>query len=244
MRRCLMPLTFTKFRRPAAIAGGLLISATALAACSGSFYHHTAALPPATTTSQAPKATSTTTSSGPSSTPTSSGTGSTESLPQGSVPINTTTTAPLSAANAGPTCTKAQLSIAQSGGNITATGYVAQFTLTNTSSSRCSLNGYPVPIIIGALGPLATHPTNNGVSGQKAYAVSTVSLSPKGGAASFLMSWNPISSPAASSCPDGTEIEFTLPNVKGGLTAQSTVKACGGNVNLSPLQPNVVEPTT
>ncbi|HEX3794258.1 MAG TPA: hypothetical protein VHV57_07135 [Acidimicrobiales bacterium] len=242
-----MPPSFSSLRRPATIAAGLLIAATALTACSGSFYHHAAASSSTTTT--APATTTSTSKPGKtktpatSTTPTSSGVDSQGSIPAGSIPLNTTTTTEVPAAQAGPTCTKSQLSITQSGGNITATGYFAQFTIHNTSKSRCSLNGYATPLIIGKLGPLPTTPTNGSVSGQKPLAVSTVSLAPRVGTASFLMSWNPISTPAAPSCPDGTEIEFTLPNVKGGITALATVNACGGGVNMSPIQPNVVVPS-
>jgi hypothetical protein len=158
------------------------------------------------------------------------------------LPLNTTTTVPLAAAAAGPVCKKSQLSIAQSAGTIGATAYVAGFAITNTSNTRCSLNGFPAMLIVGKLGPLATHVTNGSVAGQKAYTATTVSLAPKVGVASFLASWNPISSAAAPSCPDGTGIVITLPGVTGGITAQSTVVACGGGVNVSPIQPNIVQP--
>jgi hypothetical protein len=100
--------------------------------------------------------------------------------------------------------------------------------------------GYPTVLILGRLGPLPTHVTDGGVAGQKAYPANQVTLAPRIGQATFLMSWMPTPSAAAPTCADGLEVDVTPPGVTGGITASSIVTACGGAVNVSPMQPNVI----
>ncbi|HEY3843636.1 MAG TPA: DUF4232 domain-containing protein, partial [Acidimicrobiales bacterium] len=150
------------------------------------------------------------------------------------------TTQPVAGAAFGPICTKSQLSLSQTSSTPKGGDLIAGYTVLNTSKSRCSLVGYPTLLIIGRLGPLPSHVTDGGVAGQKAFPANQVTLAPKIGQATFLMSWSPTPSAAAPSCADGLEVDVTLPDVTGGITASSIVTACGGVVNVSPMLPNVV----
>jgi hypothetical protein len=161
-------------------------------------------------------------------------------VPPGSIPKDTTTTRPQAGAAVGQVCTKAQLGIAPSAADIDGADDVAVFTITNNSSNRCSLNGYPTVLIIGSLGPLATHQTNGGVAGASKLSQQDVTLAPHGGQASIEASWSPN---AGGSCPVGETMDITLPGVTGGISVTSFVKACGGLINVSAVQPNVVLPS-
>jgi hypothetical protein len=161
-------------------------------------------------------------------------------VPPGSIPKDTTTTRPQAGAEVGAVCKKAQLGIAQSAADIHGTDDLAVYTITNNSSSRCSLNGYPALLIVGSLGPLATNVTNGGVAGASKLSQHDVTLAPHGGQASIETSWSPT---APGSCPVGEILDITLPGVTGGISVTSFVKACGGLINVSAVQPNVVLPS-
>jgi len=222
-------------RHPAVIAAALLFSAGVLAGCSSSPHHPS---------SQSKGTTST--GSSQSSVPSSSvpsGKGSktqnTGTLPNGSIPSNTTTTVPLTGAAVGPTCQHSQLSVSMPSRGTYKTWDVGVFDVTNTSGSRCSLDGYPSLLIFGSLGPLANTIVQGNVAGDAQLTQGAASLSPHGGQATFAASWT-YPTPGGKPCPDGTGVDVTLPGVTGTNTVSTDITACGGTINVSPMQPNVV----
>jgi hypothetical protein len=161
-------------------------------------------------------------------------------VPPGSVPVDTTTTLPQAGGASAATCKKSQLAIAQVARGITAGDDTAVYAVSNTSGTRCTLSGYPTLSVFGSLGPLTTNVTNGGVAGGSKLTQSVVSLASHGGQASFAASWNPTATAAEPSCPDGQGVVITLPGVTGGFTINAFITACGGDINVSPMQPNVV----
>jgi len=221
------------FRRFGAFSASLLVGAAALAACSSSPKLPSSSHSTSTSSTKGTNGKSTTGTSAPKSKVT---------VPPGSTLPDTTTTVPVAGAPVGPTCTKSQLEVTQVGQQQNGTMDVGVYDVTNSSKSRCSLSGYPTLLLIGSLGPLKTNVTDGGVAGQPVLPVTAVTLSPKGGQASFFVSWTPRTSPTQASCPDGNSAQVTLPSVSGTLTLTTFITACGGNLNVSPLRPNVAIP--
>jgi hypothetical protein len=160
-------------------------------------------------------------------------------VPPGSVPLDTTTTIPTAGQASGPVCTHGQLDITQISSGVFQSLDVGVFAALNISKSRCSLNGFPTFLVFGTDGPLPSNITEGNVAGTTGLTQTTVTLAPKG-QASFAVSWNPNSSTA--SCPDGTGAIIGLPGVTGTYTVDTIITACGGALNVSPMQPNVIFP--
>lgn len=163
----------------------------------------------------------------------------TATVPKGSIPKNTTTTLPKPGEATGAACQKDQLSVTQASSGLSGGNNVAVFAISNDSGTRCTLTGYPVLGVFGSLGPLTIHLTDGSVAGGPNLVQTVVSLAPHGGQASFGASWNSTSTTVA--CPAGMGAVITLPGIAAGFTLKDTfITACGGAVNVSPIQPNVV----
>jgi hypothetical protein len=211
--RPLVPLKSVQARW--ATGGALALLVLSLSACSGGTTPHSS-----TTTTTHHKAPA-------------SGT-----VPLGSIPVNTTTTAPVPGASAGAACVHSQLRVAQVSSSLYKQSNIGVFAVTNSSKTRCSLNGYPTLGLFGSKGPLPSKVTDGAVVGVSALAQSLVTLAP-GGQASFALSWTSTSTTA--SCPVGTGAVITLPQVTGRYTVPTIIRACGGLLNISAVQPNVVQ---
>jgi hypothetical protein len=159
-------------------------------------------------------------------------------VPQGSIPVNTTTTLPKAGATLGATCTYGQLAITQVSSGVYKTSDVGVFGISNVSKTRCSLTGFPTMVVFGRLGPFQGQVTQGNVAGVGTLGQGAVTLSPDGGQASFAVSWTPVST--TESCPDGTGVIITLPGITKGYTVSTILNACGGMLNVSPVQPNVI----
>lgn len=175
-----------------------------LAGCGGG--HHAA---PTTTT---------TTSSTTTLAPTTSTTTSTTTAPA--------TTAPTTTVQALHTCVPAQLTVT-AGADQGAAGHVGrQFHLQNSSSTPCTLHGYPGLGLLGAGGKAL--PTT--VVRQPGQPIATVTLAP-GGSAYFTAVWASATGYANASCPTSTSLEITPPNNTTHLTVggpAGTIQAYGG----------------
>lgn len=158
-------------------------------------------------------------------------------VPPGSVPLDTTTTLPKANEATGVPCTHGQVNVTQISSGISQSLDVGVFAVTNASKTRCSLDGFPTFLVFGKLGPLPSNVTQGNVAGTTGLTAATVTLAPKG-QASFAVSWNPISSTGG--CPDGTGAIIGLPGVTGTYTVPTIINACGGALNVSPIQPNVI----
>jgi Protein of unknown function (DUF4232) len=112
------------------------------------------------------------------------------------------------------------------------------FAVTNSSSNRCSLSGYPQLVLVGSLGPLPIKTVEGGVAGASQLTTAVVSLAPHGGQASFATSWAFPTN--GQNCPDGTGVAITLPGQSAAINVATDITACNGTINVSPVQPNVI----
>ena len=203
--------------RAAVVGVSLLLGAGVLAGCSSS-----------------PSKSASSTTTKPSAPP-----ANTATVPKGSIPKDTTTTVPKPGIVAGAPCQKSQLSVTEASGGVSGGNSNAVFAVSNDSGTRCTLSGYPVIAVYGSLGPLAIHLTDGSVAGGSTLIQTVASLAPHGGQASFAASWNTMATNEA--CPDGIGAIITLPGMTAGFTLKNTfITACGGDINVSPMQPNVV----
>lgn len=183
------------------------VVATVAAGCGGS-HHHAAA----TTTT-----TSTTTTTAPTTTaaPTTASTSTTTAAPT-TTRATTTTAAPLR------TCVPAQLSVI-AGGSQGAAGHVGrQYQLQNSSSTPCTLHGYPGLRLLDASGkPMVTT-----VARQPGLPIPTVTLG-AGGSAYFTALWADATGFAGASCPTSASLQITPPNDTMQLTVSGPAGAIG-----------------
>jgi hypothetical protein len=127
-----------------------------------------------------------------------------------------------------------------------ATGHVgATITFTNTSTSACTLDGYPGLGLIGATGQALATTVHRGTSYTvPAIAPRSVTLEP-GQEASFLIGYNDATGFSGETCPSSTQVEITPPNAYGHLTIAAHIGAYGpcGAVTVSPVFPGTAPPT-
>lgn len=126
-------------------------------------------------------------------------------------------------------CYSNQLSVhpGQSSG---AAGSVSRIvTFTNTSSSTCTLTGYPGMQMLGSSGQrLATTVHRGAAATVPALAVRTVTVAP-GGTASFVAGWADATGYAGETCPTSSRVEITAPNDYSSLTIAWAIAPYGGN---------------
>ncbi|HEY7324329.1 MAG TPA: DUF4232 domain-containing protein [Streptosporangiaceae bacterium] len=144
-----------------------------------------------------------------------------------------------------PQCGPRQIGITAAGTGA-ALGHVGVlFTLRNTSSASCRLQGYPGMLLLGGNGQALPTTVVRVVSG--AYLIPAVvphrvALQP-GALASFDLQYgdNPVgvqaSEPYAQACPSAASAEVTLPNATGHSVVPVSMAPCGGQVLVSPVVP-------
>ncbi len=124
-----------------------------------------------------------------------------------------------------PDCTSNQLSV-RPGQATAGAGHVTQtVSFFNTSSSACTLYGYPGMLMFDAAGePLTTH-----VSRSPTMAERTVTLDP-GAQASFLAHWADQTGYGTETCPTSSTVEITPPNAFHGGYVHWMITPYGGSV--------------
>ncbi len=149
------------------------------------------------------------------------------------------------ASAAWPQCRPSQIGITAAGTGA-ALGHVGVlFTLRNTSSASCRLNGYPGMLLLGGAGQELPTTVVRAVSG--AYLIPAVvphrvALAP-GAVASFDLQYgdNPVGAqanePYGQACPSATGAEVALPNAQGHSVVPVSMAPCGGQVLVSPVVP-------
>jgi hypothetical protein len=186
----------------------VVVGAAALAAC-GSSSH------PATTTTQA---TTTTTTQATTTTTTT----------VASTTTSAATTAPTTTTAAAKTCLPAQLSVI-AGPVQGAAGHAGrQFQLQNSSSTTCTLFGYPGLGLLDA----SSKPLPTTVVRQAGFPESKVTLS-AGASAYFTATWADATGYAGATCPTSASLEITPPNDTTQLIVQGSagmIQAFGGTV--------------
>jgi hypothetical protein len=150
---------------------------------------------------------------------------------------STTTAPPPSTTAATTTCLAAHLKILRSGSEGAAGTIELTFSLTNTSTTPCTLHGYPGLQLLDATGnELATNVVRGGGLAFENVAVTDVSLAP-GQTAYFNLGYNDVTT-GTSTCSAAPQAEITPPNdTSFAVVAVSpSIDACGGGtLNVSPV---------
>lgn len=137
------------------------------------------------------------------------------------------------------TCLASQLSIAAAAGNGAAGTITTTMSMTNTSSTTCTLYGYPGMQLLDAQGGnIPTSVVRGGVSeGPPASAnpPSLVTLAP-GQAGTFTMQYEDVPVGNETSCPTSAKAEITPPNDTKPAVVTLAIAPCGnGTVHVSPV---------
>lgn len=149
------------------------------------------------------------------------------------------------ASAAWPQCGKDQIVITAAGTGAGLGHVGVLFTLRNTSSVSCRLDGYPGLQLLGSHGqalPTTVVRASTGAYLFPAVAPHRVAL-PPGAVASFDLQYgdNPVGAqanePYARACPSATSDEVTLPNAAGHSVVPASMAPCGGQVLVSPVVP-------
>jgi len=144
-----------------------------------------------------------------------------------------------------PQCSKNQLEVTAKGMGA-ALGHIGiLFTLLNSSSESCRLDGYPGMLLLGSQGQALTTNVVRAVNGS--YLILKVVphpvALPPGAMASFDLEYgdNPVGAqanePYSQACPSATSMEVTLPNATDHLVVPVSMAPCGGQVLVSPVVP-------
>jgi hypothetical protein len=161
-----------------------------------------------------------------------------------SVSLRVLPTAPAASAS-WPQCSRSQVGI-----TATATGaglghVGVLFTLHNTSSAACQLDGYPSLQLLGGDGKTLPTTVVRAVSGAYLFpAVVPHRLAlPPGGVGSFDLQYgdNPAGAaanePYATACPPAKQVEVTMPDASNHTVVATSMAPCGGQVIVSPVVP-------
>ncbi len=161
-----------------------------------------------------------------------------------SVALRVLPTAPAASAS-WPQCSQSHVSISatSTGAGLGHVGVL--FTVRNTSSASCRLNGYPELQLLGGGGHALPTTVVRAVGGAYLFPAVVphwVAL-PSGAAGSFDLQYgdNPVgaaaSEPYATACPAATRVAVTLPHARGQSVVPANMAPCGGQVIVSPVVP-------
>jgi hypothetical protein len=144
-----------------------------------------------------------------------------------------------------PRCSRAELAMTATGTGAGLGHVGVLFTLRNTSSAGCRLDGYPGLQLLGSKGQELRTTVVRAVSGAylfPAVVPHTVALRP-GAVGSFDLQYGdtPVgaaaSEPYATACPAATHVEVTLPNAADHDVVPASMAPCDGQVLVSPVVP-------
>lgn len=150
-------------------------------------------------------------------------------------PTATFAVLPDASSSYGPACVASQLRLSFA---IDQSSAVEMGTVTNTSTSACSLFGFPGAGLFDASQPIrlqvlqaTSSPPWGGVFPEQ-----RIQLAP-GAAAYFAVKWSSATSGAASSCPTAAHFAMTPPNDTASVVASDPIHVCGDSITISPFQP-------
>lgn len=150
-------------------------------------------------------------------------------------PTATFAVLPDASSSYGPACVASQLTLSFA---INFSASTEMGTVTNTSTSACSLFGFPGAGLFDASQPIrlqvlqaTSSPPWGGVFPEQ-----RIQLAP-GAAAYFAVKWSSATSGAASSCPTAAHFAMTPPNDTASVVASDPIHVCGDSITISPFQP-------
>lgn len=154
----------------------------------------------------------------------------------GATPPTTSSTPPTTAATTGtPTCAASGLSIIKSGSQGAAGTFELTFSLRNSSSATCVMDGYPGAQLLTATGTsLTTTVVRGGSYTFSDFPPAPVTLVP--GATAYLnLAYNDVPT-GSGPCPTAGQIEITPPNATDHQTLTLQIMACNqGTLTVSPV---------
>jgi Protein of unknown function (DUF4232) len=178
-------------------------------------------------------------SSGGSSTPTTSGSTTTTGATTSTTSSTTTSSSTTTTSSTSSTCQPSQLSMAVGQGSGAAGTIAESIVMTNTSTTTCTMFGYPGMQLLDANGnALPTNVVRGGATFLSAAAnqsPSTVTLAP-GKVASFGLVYSDVPVGTQTSCPTSAKSEITPPNDTAFAVIALAISPCnGGTVHVSPV---------
>lgn len=223
--------------RRLAVASGVVVAALALAACGSSA---PSASSTSTTHPKRKKRHPTTTTTRPTTTTTSPTTTTTRPTTTTTVPPAPTTTVPVTAA-----CTSAQLQVHSLGQQAGAGHIGLVIAFTNSSSTTCTLSGYPGVALLNAAGSQVAQAvrTPSGYLGglQSGQAIPVVTVA-AGASASALVEGTDASA-SGGNCQIYPEILVTPPNLRQSVSLTTSLPGCTP-VQVHPVVPGTTGSTT
>jgi len=167
----------------------------------------------------------------------------------------TTTTAPVTTTSSatgttvagppGPPCDVSALEVTQgpSGAGANGTANIV-YEVTNISKKACSLDGYPTIQLVGTNGAdLPTTEQHGGSGVPSSLTVQNANLVPRGGQASFFVSFQAVPSSSEPTCTIAPKMKLAVPGSAKTLTTPAEIQACGGIIQVSPFQPGLTAST-
>lgn len=135
----------------------------------------------------------------------------------------------------GPACVASQLKLSFT---INFSSSVEMGTVTNTSSSACSVFGFPGAQLLDAQRQPMTTRVSQATAGpwSGVFPEQRLQVAP-GAAVYFALAWSATSSGAQESCAASSYLALTPPGDTSAVTAPNPIQACGGAITLSPFQP-------
>lgn len=134
-------------------------------------------------------------------------------------------------------CTHSDLTLS-SGKTGAATGTIfLGFTLTNSSHSACTIDGYPTVVLIGPSGDVDAQVSHSAPGEIFSNSPASVTLEPGvTGSAGFVVAYTDVQSNGQTSCPEVDVIELTMPDENGQFHAARRFYPCGApSISVSPV---------
>lgn len=212
-----------QFNRATALAVGVLVAGGALAACSSS-------TPAGVSTHRKRVVTTTST--------TSTTTTSTTAAPTSTTTATTTSTTTAQLAQ----CTHGQLEVrADTRSEVAAGNPEMGFTIGNTGSTPCIVEGYPAIGLLAGSHTVTAQVSHQGQGQIFSNTPSPVTLAPGvASGAAFVLAYTDIQQNGQTSCPAITTVEVTVPGSGTGFPVQKSFYPCGApNISVSPIVSDV-----
>ncbi|MCW2494689.1 DUF4232 domain-containing protein [Jatrophihabitans sp.] len=203
------------------LVAGLLVAGLLVAGCSGSSGHVTASSTPVSTPTVAPSTSAAPTSAPPA--PPSVSVTATTPAPTVTPTVVSSSAAPSSPAAAVIRCTASQLSIDVTKGGASLGQEIAVVTFTNTSTSRCTLSGYPQAVLETSAGMTVGQQAKHAAG-----RVTLVLLAPQRSAQANL------TDDTRCNAPESTAVRISAPGVPGATEVPVQLRAC--TLQITPLQ--------
>lgn len=150
---------------------------------------------------------------------------------------STTTVAPSTSTSttvAPSACTHDQLSVSAARSGAAAGTIEIPFTVTNTATTACVIDGYPTVVLVPKSGTVSPQVSHSGQGAVFSIAPTAITLPAGSTGAAFVIAYNDVQSDGQTSCPQIVEIDVTLPGSAGAFQFPRSFSPCGApNIDVS-----------